>query len=133
MAGLALHHAAVVVADLPRSEAFYVGVLGLPVLRRHSDGEGRPRSIWVGLGDGFLAIERASAAAPRRADEAPGHHCLALAIPRGEREARRTMLREAGIAIERESPFSLYFRDPDGALLAFSHYPDEAPPQVQNA
>ena len=34
---LGLHHLAVVTADLARSEAFYAGVLGLPVIRRHDD------------------------------------------------------------------------------------------------
>jgi glyoxylase I family protein len=31
------------------------------------------------------------------------------------------------VAVERESPYSLYLRDPDGALVALSHHPHLAP------
>src|SRR4051812_5320936 len=110
---LALHHLAVVVADLQAAERFYVGVLGLPVTKRWNDDHGAPRSIWVGLdGGAFLAIERAAAAGPLRSDGAPGHHCLALRITREEREARREALEAAGFPVERESPYTLYVRDP---------------------
>lgn len=128
---LALHHLAVVVADLGRAERFYVGVLGLPVLARHEDTEGNPRSVWVSLGAGaaadqhqvFLAIERAAAPDPRRADEAPGLHCVALGIAADDRAAWREKLQAAGHPIERASPFTLYTRDPDGVLVALSHHP----------
>ncbi len=126
---LALHHLAVVVADLPRSEAFYSGLLGLPVLRRWEDHEGRPRSVWLALGEegAFLAVERALQAEPLRGDQAPGWHCLALAIPAEEREATRRRLEAAGVAVVRESPYTLYVRDPDGNLLGLSHYPYAVP------
>jgi glyoxylase I family protein len=115
-----LNHLAVVVADLARAEAFYGGFLGLPVVRRQ---EGR--SIWLALdGDAFLAVEQATAAEPRRADEAPGWHCVALAITKADRERWRAKATAAGHAIERESPFTLYLRDPDGNLVALSHWPD---------
>jgi glyoxylase I family protein len=121
------HHVAVVVADLARAERFYVGVLGLPVLRRWDEG-GVPRSIWLGLGDdgSFLAVERAEAADPTRTDQAPGWHCLALTIGRHEREAWRERLRTGGHPVERESSYTLYARDPDGNLVGLSHYPDAA-------
>ncbi|MCC6552642.1 MAG: VOC family protein [Polyangiaceae bacterium] len=130
----AVHHLAVVVRDLDRAEAFYGGVLGLPVLRRWSDEAGAPRSVWLGLGGGaFLAVERAGAPEPRtpaeapvRADAAPGWHCVALAIVREARAAWRARLEAAGVRIERESPYSLYARDPEGNLVALSHFPDAA-------
>ncbi len=120
-----LHHLAVVVEDLSRAEKFYCDVLGLTVLRRWNDDHGVHRSTWVLLGDAFLAIERAGSAGPKRADDAPGHHCVALKIDASEREDWRARLTSAGHPIERESPFSIYFRDPDGNLLALSHYPEE--------
>jgi glyoxylase I family protein len=125
---LALHHLAVVVRDLDRAEAFYAGVLGLPVVRRWDDDAGRPRSVWVELGAGaFLAIERAAAPGPRRGDDAPGWHCVALAIDASERGWWRDRLSAAGHPVERESPFTLYARDPDGNLVALSHYPAKIP------
>ena len=124
----AVHHLAVVVVDLARAEAFYGGVLGLPVGRRHDDEAGRPRAVWLELGDGaFLAVERAELPdGAHRADAAPGWHCVALAITRGEREAWRARLATAGHPVERESVYTLYVRDPDGALVALSHWPDAA-------
>jgi hypothetical protein len=132
--GRRVHHVAVVVRDLAKSEAFYSGVLGLPVVRRWADEAGRPRSVWLGLGEGaFLAVELAPEAMRggaygegAKADGAPGWHCVALAIAPGEREEFRERLRRAGSPVERESPFTLYARDPDGALVALSHYPDAA-------
>jgi len=125
---LRAHHLAVVVRDLDASERFYCGVLGLPIIQRWQTPEGLPRSIWVSLGDtSFLAIERASAEAPKRADEAPGLHCLAFAIHRSERESYRARLTAAGHPIERETRFTLYTRDPDGALIGLSHHPDATP------
>ena len=119
-----VHHLAVLVADLDAAERFYAGVLGLPVLRRWDDDAGRPRSIWVGLdGDAFLALERAARPDPRRADDAPGWHCVALAITAPERELWRTKLAAAGHPVERETAYTLYTRDPEGNLVALSHYP----------
>ncbi|KYF78565.1 lactoylglutathione lyase [Sorangium cellulosum] len=121
---LSVHHLAVVVRDLERAEGFYAGVLGLPVVRRWTDEAGAPRSVWLELGGGaFLAVERAAAAGPTRADEAPGWHCVALGIGPSERAAWRRRLVEAGVAIERESAYSMYARDPEGNLVALSHYP----------
>ena len=120
-----VHHLAVVVSDLQRAEAFYAGVLGLPVLRRWDDVGGRPRSVWLALADEtFLAVERASSGEPHRDDGAPGFHCLALAISRDERERWRERLERAGHPVERESPHTLYVRDPDGNLVGLSHFPD---------
>ena len=114
-----VHHLAVCVADLARAETFYAGFLGLEVVRRQ---EGR--SIWFGLDEGaFLAVELATAAAPRRVDESPGWHCLALSIDKAERETWRARAAAAGHPVERESPYTLYLRDPDGNLVALSHYP----------
>ena len=120
-----LHHLAVVVADLPRAEAFYAGLLGLPVSRRGDDAHGLPRSVWVTLDDGsFLALERAGRPDPRRDDEAPGLHCLALGVARDERAAWQARLAAAGHPTVRETDYTFYVRDPDGNLVGLSHYPD---------
>jgi catechol 2,3-dioxygenase-like lactoylglutathione lyase family enzyme len=122
---LPVHHLAVLVADLAPAEAFYAGVLGLPVRERWTDDAGRPRSLWLSLGGGaFLAVELAGElAGPRRGDGAPGWHCVALAIAAEEREPWRARLSAAGHPVERETTFTLYARDPDGNLVALSHHP----------
>lgn len=148
---LGLSHVAIVVSDLARAEAFYVDLLGLPVVTRHTDDAGSPRSIWVALeGDRFLALEIAGGAPPRaarvdaaaassrersrhsgkiagegtpRLDSAPGHHCLALRIGPEDRERWRARLEAASVPIVRETGFTMYVRDPDGALIGLSHYP----------
>ena len=130
----AIHHLAVVVKSLARAEHFYASVVGLRVIERRMDDDGYPRAIWLELGavstaggaGAFLALEKARVEAPTRVDEAPGWHCVAFAIARGERERWRERLQRAGHRVERESPFSIYTRDPDGNLVAFSHYPEAA-------
>lgn len=120
-----LSHAAVVVSDLAPAERFYMELLGLRLLTRHADAAGRPRSLWVALeGEAFLAIELGDEQAARRADAGAGHHCLALRITAEEREAWRARLAEHGVRVERESDFTMYFRDPDGSLVALSHWPE---------
>ena len=115
-------------SDLQRSEAFYVGLLGLPVVRRWNDDRGAPRSSWVQLeGERFLALERGSTER-RPVDEEVGHHALALRIEAADRAAWARHLESAGVIIERRTAYSLFFRDPDGALLAVSHYPDPVEP-----
>ena len=122
-----VHHLAVLVRDLDLCEAFYRDVLGLPVLERWNDAEGAPRSVWLGLGGGaFLAVERAPIAAAARAAPSPGWHCVALGIAPPDREPWRRRLAGAGVPIERESPHSLYVRDPEGNLVALSHWPEPA-------
>ena len=124
-----VHHLAVQVRDLAQAEAFYVGVLGLGVLRRLSDAQGAERSLWLELGGGaFLAVERTGAMGPPRPDEAPGWHCIALAIGRDERDAWRDRLGRAGYPVFNETRYTLYTRDPEGHILGLSHYPFEASP-----
>lgn len=123
---LPIHHLAVLVVDLERAERFYGGLLGLPVLARHADHAGDPRSVWLSLhGGAFLAIEKASGP-PRdeELDDEPGWHLVALGIDRGEREVWRMKLTAGGYPIERETEFTLYVRDPDENLVALSHYPE---------
>lgn len=122
-----VHHIAIRVADLARSETFYTNVLGLAVVRRWSDDAGNPRSVWLDLGGGaFLAVELADASGPTR------NGFFALAIPTAERQIWRARLAGAGIPVERESPYTLYLRDPDGNLVGLSHWPEAcaAPPST---
>ena len=123
----AVHHLAVRTSDLAASERFYSGVLGLPALERFVHPDGSSRSGWVGLPDGtFLALEATRQGARRRDDHDAGWHCIALRIEVADRERWRQRLEEAGHPVERESDFTLYVRDPDGALVGLSHHPERA-------
>jgi catechol 2,3-dioxygenase-like lactoylglutathione lyase family enzyme len=122
-----VHHLALKVPSLETAEAFYGGTLGLTVRERLADEDGQPRAIWLDLGGGaFLALELA----PRLAagsDDRQGWHCVALGIEMADRERWRRRLEAAGHRVFMESRFTLYVRDPDGALVALSHHPEPAP------
>lgn len=121
--GRALHHIALLVQDLSRAEAFYVGVLGLRVARRWNDAHGELRSIWLALGrDGLLMLERG---APRAQEG--GWHLVALRIQADERDGMEEALRGHGVEITNKSAYTLYFQDPEGNHLGLSHWPDPAP------
>jgi len=131
---LGVHHLAVKVRDVARAEEFYVGVLGLRVMTRREDDRGL-RSIWLSLASGerdggrepFLALERADEAdGPTRTDAAPGWHCVALGIEVEDRETWRRALEAAGHAVFQETAYTLYVRDPEGAVVALSHHPTPA-------
>jgi len=119
---LAAHHIALKVNDLEKCELFYTDVLGLSVMTRHNDENGRPRSIWLDCDGTILMLERLEA--KLKIDrESPGWYLLALKIPLEERDSWRKKLIQAGVEIVHESPYSIYFSDPENNWLALSHYP----------
>ena len=120
-----IHHVAVKVSDLARAEAFYVGVLGLAVLRRWPSSDGlTARSVWLDLGGGsFLALER-SESGPEKSENASGIHLVALHIGREQRQAWIAKLAEAGCPIYSQTDFTVYLRDPEGNRVGLSHWPD---------
>jgi glyoxylase I family protein len=123
---LSFHHLALQCHDLDRCERFYCEGLGLDVLRRWPRPEGGDRSVWLSVGEGFLALERAEHApegAPWR-DGRPGLHLVSLRIPRGERAAWETRLASRGIEVVHRTRWTLYVRDPEGNRVGLSHYPD---------
>lgn len=130
-----VHHLAIQVRDLPAAERFYCGVLGLPVIRRWPTADGGERSLWVAAGPAtFLALEVVggeqpiAAADPTRGDR-PGHHLIALGIPRDARPAWEARLEAAGARVTHRTAYTLYFTDPEGNRLGLSHYPDAVEPR----
>ncbi len=124
------HHVALFVVDLPRAEAFYTGTLGLRVLRRWPGGAGDgDRAVWLDLGaESFLALERVSTAAVSAlaSADAPGWNMVAVRIPAADRTAWVRRLTEAGLAVYRETAYTIYVRDPEGNCVGLSHWPDMA-------
>lgn len=130
---LGAHHVAVQARDLPTSEKFYGGVLGLRELRRwpSHDGDG-DRSVWFDLGDGsFLALERSRPDASHMLDTPflhphhSGWHLVSLRIEAADRERWIAHLDAHGIVVEHRTDFTLYVRDPDGNRVGLSAWPIE--------
>lgn len=126
---LPFHHLALQCADLAACERFYREVLGLPVVRRWPREGGGDRSVWLGLGDGFLALEHADAPpapSPFRTGRA-GLHLFALRIGPGERAAWEAKLAALEVPVVHRTRWTLYLRDPEGNRIGLSHHPEDAP------
>ena len=117
------HHVAVFSSDVAKVTAFYESVLGLSVIVRHTHPDGALRSVWLevttggGVGQGFLAVEEASGR------PAAGSAVVALRIDPSDRAALRSRLQALGVAIEKESRWTMYLRDPEGNVVGLSHHP----------
>lgn len=124
----AILEAALYADDLAAAEAFYTGILGLPVIVR---AEGR--HVFFRVGPGVLLIFNPAATevptpdarlpVPPHGARGPGHLCLAAS--REEIDRWRDRLTGAGVEIEAEFDWpgggrSLYFRDPAGNSLEFA-------------
>jgi catechol 2,3-dioxygenase-like lactoylglutathione lyase family enzyme len=111
---LRVHHLALRAPDPARTAAFYEAVIGLRVLRP-IDARG---SVWLDASGTVLMIERAEPGEPPLPED--GKELLAFAVD--DQAAWRLRLGAAGVAIEAETPYTLYFRDPDGRRVAVSTY-----------
>ncbi len=105
-----LHHLALRTGDLPRLVEFYQRVLGLTVIR-----EQPAYSAWLRAGEAVLMLEVRGAAEPPV--PAGSMELVAFAVSEAEREAVR-----ARVAVEHETAYTTYFRDPDGRRVAVSTY-----------
>lgn len=111
--------------DVDRSEAFYRGVLGFPVMA----GDERFRALAVAPAQVLLLFREGASNLPMPTPggvipphDGHGPMHLAFAIGREELEPWRARLLAAGVAIESEVHWpsggaSLYFRDPDEHLV----------------
>jgi len=124
---LSFHHVAVQCVDLGRQERFYREVLGLAVVRRWPLEGGGDRSVWLGVGDGFLALERATQTAPPSPwrDGRAGLHLVALRIGPGERGQWEERLARLAVPVVHRTRWTLYVRDPEGNRIGLSHHPED--------
>jgi glyoxylase I family protein len=121
-----LHHVALQVRALQEMVAFYRDVLGLPVISEHQGSDGKLRSVWLGLPGAFLALETVSGEPhppTQFRNQTPGWFLVALRIAAADRERVRAELERALVAVEHETRWTLYVRDPEGNRVALSHHP----------
>jgi glyoxylase I family protein len=119
-----LHHLALGAHDVELVATFYRDALGLPEVRRHHDGSGHLRSIWLDLGSALLMVEQTDAPLVEVERIGAGPFLIAVRVPRemhGDWEAR---LGAHGCHIESRTDHTSYTRDPEGNRVAISHYGD---------
>lgn len=111
-----LGHVVIKVRDVERSEAFYNGVLGLPIVARSARGP----MTFFSLGDhhDFAIVGLGDDAEPA-SGKTPGLAHVAFKIGNSLKELKdaKRVLDEAGIQcapVDHEVTQSLYFADPDG-------------------
>lgn len=111
MRWLRIHHVAFRTRDLARLVQFYRDFLKLRVIRQ---AEGR---VWLEAGSAIVMLETAETGEP----EIPANckEFLAFEIGANELQTWRNALSQACLPFE-ESPFTLYFRDPDGRRIGLS-------------
>jgi catechol 2,3-dioxygenase-like lactoylglutathione lyase family enzyme len=110
-----VHHLAFRTRDLVRLERFYTDLLGLTIARRDEE-----RSVWLRAGGTILMLEQIDG------DEVcmlgGTRELVAFGIEEADADRWRRTLATNQIAIEEETAFTIYFRDPDGRRIALSHY-----------
>lgn len=124
----AILETAVYAADLAAAEAFYGGLLGLPVIAKVSG-----RHVFFRVGTGVLLVFNPAATevpsispalpVPTHGARGEGHVCFAAS--RVEIAAWRERLVQVGVAVEAEFDWpngarSLYVRDPGGNSVEFA-------------
>lgn len=115
-----IHHLAIRTHDIEACAGFYRDVLGLVERQRAHHADGSLRALWLTIGPAVLMLEQAT---PGEPSPPPGSmELIAFAIGIDEREAWRDRLRSAGVRVEAETSFTLYFRDPEGRRIGLSCY-----------
>src|SRR3954452_4627027 len=106
------------VVDLEASEAFYAGVLGLPVVERWPDRE----ALWVMAGDRTrIGLWRPQVGLARGRGGVHVHYAMSLAP--GDYDEAVALLRERGLVVEEhafpayQDSRAAYVDDPDGNVV----------------
>ena len=111
-----VHHLALRCADVERTARFYTTALALVERERKHHDDGSLRAIWLAAEGVVVMCEPRAEREP--AIDSKSLELVAFAVTRGELEAFRARLG----AVEAESAYTLYARDPDGRRVAVSCY-----------
>lgn len=121
----ALGHAAIRVRDLDSSEAFYSGVLGMPVVMRFPE----EQELGFGIGgSSVFMVQAVGKDAPTPDERTLGVHHMAFIVgnnPATLSDAAQHLDRH-GVRYQRvmhEEFESLFCRDPDGHLIELYYWP----------
>jgi len=127
----AIHHAAIICSDYPRSKAFYTEVLGLTVLAENFRAARQSWKLDLGLADGGQIELFSFPDPPARATQPEAQGLRHLAFTVTDVEAEKARLEALGIEVEpvRTDEFTgrkfTFLRDPDDLPLELY----EAPPR----
>jgi glyoxylase I family protein len=119
-----LHHVVIPARDVAALAAFYENALGWKEHVRHHDQQGKIRSIWFLLGEVRVMLE--SCSGTDESLECPGGF-IAYRIAPFDRSEWEQRLARVGCRVETRTPYTSYFRDPEGNRFGLSHYPEVVP------
>jgi glyoxylase I family protein len=126
-----LHHLALICSDIERTVQFYTEVLGFPLVELFANRD-LPSSTHfffdIGHGNLLAFFDFPEHPMPPTQESIGGMHHVAISVPSEQYEAIRARLDERSIPYVGPDRVenSLYFRDPDGALLEITRDPLEA-------
>lgn len=108
-----LHHLALRTVEPGSLARWYAALFELVVTRTQPG-----RSVWLGLDDGALMIERAD---PDEPAVPPGSmEFFALRVTPAGRDAFLDRCARAGVPVEHRTEYTVYVRDPDGRRVGVS-------------
>ena len=124
---VSIHHIALGASDVRLVAQFYRDHFGLEEVEQHLHPDGSVRSIWLAAGETVLMIEYIETPPQDVPLMRQGPFLLAFQISEDQREQTRSDFAARGTLMESESPWTMYFRDPEGNRVAVTHYPHRSP------
>jgi catechol 2,3-dioxygenase-like lactoylglutathione lyase family enzyme len=115
-----LHHVALLSSDVEQTVRFYQDLLGFPLTEIFENRDYRGSNHFffdIGNGNLLAFFDFPGLDLGPYREVLGGLHHVAISVAPEQWERARRRLDEAGVAYQRESGTSIYFRDPDGARV----------------